>query len=336
MSRAQHLVELWRGDLLESSHHGHAVICDAQGEIVEAWGNPDHVTYPRSSAKMIQALPLVETGAARADGLTTEHLALACASHSAAHIHTDRVRDWLTAMGLDDGALLCGPQAPRDRDAKFELIRAGQTPCRYHNNCSGKHCGFLAVSRHLGAGPDYLAIDHPLQVAIKDAFESVTEAESPCWGIDGCSAPNHATSVHAMARAMARFASAQDRSDTRSRAMVNLRAAMMTHPELVAGEDRACTRLMRAAKGRAAVKTGAEGYFIAILPERRMGIALKITDGATRAAECTMAALLARLGVVDDADPQVRAHLNPDITNFAGQATGAMRPAAKLSGRPRA
>ena len=216
------------------------------------------------------------------------------------------------------------------------MIRAGQSPCRYHNNCSGKHCGFLAVSRHLGAGPDYLAIDHPLQVAIKEAFEDVTGAISPCWGIDGCSAPNHATSVHAMARAMARFASAHDRSDTRSRAMVTLRDAMMTHPELVAGEDRACTRLMRAAKGRAAVKTGAEGYFIAILPEQRMGIALKITDGATRAAECAMAALLARLGVVDDADPQVRAHLNPDITNFAGQVTGEMRAAAALSGRARA
>lgn len=336
MAQAEQLVEIWRGGLLESVHQGHAVICDAQGQIVDAWGDPGHVTYPRSSAKMIQALPLVETGAARAAGLTTEHLALACASHSAAHIHTDRVRDWLAAMDLEDRAFLCGPQAPRDREAEVEMIRAGQSPCRYHNNCSGKHCGFLSVTRHLGAGPDYLAIDHPLQVAIKAGFEEVTGAESPCWGIDGCSAPNHATTVHAMARAMARFASAQDRSDTRSRAMVTLRAAMMSHPELVAGEGRACTRLMRAAGGRAAVKTGAEGFFIAILPGLGMGIALKISDGATRAAECAMAALLVRLSVVEATDPEVRAYLNPDITNFAGQVTGEMRPAPALSRRPRA
>ena len=335
MARAQHLIELLRGDLLESSHRGHAVICDDSGQIVEAWGDPDHVTYPRSSAKMIQALPLVETGAARAAGLATEQLALACASHAAAHIHTDRVRTWLTAMGLDDAALLCGPQPPRDRAAKFEMIRAGDSPCRYHNNCSGKHCGFLTVTRHLGAAPDYLEMDHPLQVAIKEGFEEATGAKSPCWGIDGCSAPNHATTIHAMARAMARFASAHDRSDSRSKAMVTLREAMMTHPELVAGEDRACTRLMRAAGGKAAVKTGAEGYFIAILPEQRMGIALKITDGATRAAECAMAALLARLGVVDAADPQVRAYLNPEITNFAGQVTGEMRAAPGLDGQAR-
>lgn len=330
MTNAAQLVEIWRGGLLESTHQGHAVICDDTGQIIEAWGNPGHVAYPRSSAKMIQALPLIETGAATQAGLTSEQLALACASHSAAHIHTDRVQDWIATMGLDDTAFCCGPQVPGDKEAKFELIRAHEGPCRYHNNCSGKHCGFLTVTQHLGAGPDYVAIDHPLQVSIKQAFEDVTEADSPAWGIDGCSAPNHATTIHAMAHGMARFASAHDRADRRAKAMVTLREAMMTHPELVAGEDRACTHLMRACKGKAAIKGGAEGYYVAILPEKRMGVALKTMDGGTRASECTMAALLVRLGVAEADDPLIRQYLNPEIRNFAQLVTGEMKPAPGL------
>jgi len=331
MPDAVTLVELWRGGLPESHHRGHAVIVDDTGQIVAAWGDPNAVTFPRSSAKMIQSLPLVETGAAHAAGLTREQLALCCASHSAAHIHTDRVRAWLDDLRLDDDAFCCGPQMPGDRAARHEMIRAGTSPCRYHNNCSGKHCGFLTATRHLKAGPDYVALDHPLQHAIKHAFEEVTDAVSPGWGIDGCSAPNHATSMLAMGRAMARFAAATEGSDARSNAMVTLREAMMAHPELIAGEDRACTHLMRAAGGQAAIKGGAEGYSIAILPGLRLGVALKIEDGADRAKECAMAAILVRLGVVQAQDPLVARYLNPRLTNFAGLDTGEMKPAAILA-----
>lgn len=331
MTGAVPLVELWRGGILESLHRGHAVISDANGQIIEAWGNPDHVTFPRSSAKMVQALPLIESGAAQAAGLTSEQLALSCASHSAAHIHTDRVQDWLAALHLTDDYFCCGAQVPKDQPARFEMIRAGANACRYHNNCSGKHCGFLTVTQHLGLGADYVAIDHPLQKTIRTTFEEITDIESPGWGVDGCSAPNHATTIAAMARAMAQFATAHERSDIRARAMVTLREAMMSHPELVAGQERACTRLMRAANGKAAVKTGAEGYFVAILPGRGLGVALKIEDGATRAAECTMAAILSRLGIVSAQDPLVRPFRNPDLTNFAGLVTGDMRPAAILA-----
>lgn len=331
MTQSEPLVELWRGGLLESVHHGHAVICDETGQIVHAWGDPDAVTFPRSSAKMVQALPLVESGAAKAAGLSVAQLALSCASHSGAHIHTDPVQAWLKDLGLDDNAFCCGPQVPGDKAARNELIKSDQSPCRYHNNCSGKHCGFLTMTRHIGAGPDYVAIDHPLQVMIKEAFEDVTDFNSPGWGIDGCSAPNHATSIAAMARAMARYASAASRSDARSQAMVTLYEAMMSHPELVAGEDRACTHLMRACKGKAAIKGGAEGYYVAILPEKRMGIALKIEDGAARASECVMASLLARLGVLDPQDPVVTQYTNPPIKNFAGLVTGEMKAAPALA-----
>ncbi|MEL6957512.1 MAG: asparaginase [Pseudomonadota bacterium] len=313
------LVEIWRGGRLESVHRGHAVIVDDTGEIVDARGDPGHITFPRSSAKMIQALPLVESGVADRFGLTPEQLALACASHSGAAIHTDRVRPWLAELGYTDDAFACGPQWPSDVPARDGLIKSDATPCRYHNNCSGKHCGFLTMVKANGWGPDYVAIDHPLQIAIKARFEEITGEDSPGWGIDGCSAPNHAVSMIGMARAMATFAAAKDG------AMVRLRDAMMAHPDLVSNTDRACNDLMRAGAGKVAVKTGAEGYFIAILPERKLGVALKIMDGTTRASESAMAAILIRLGVVSADDPRVKRYANPEITNFAGLVTGEMR-----------
>ena len=192
MSQAAPFAEIWRGPFLESVHMGHAVICDDTGQIVDAWGDPDLVVLPRSSSKMIQALPLLTSGAADAAGLGTEHLALACASHQGAAIHTDRVRAWLDTLGVDDDAFRCGPQEPNDRAAMEALIRAHETPCRMHNNCSGKHSGFLTLAKHLGAGPEYVEPAHPVQQACLAAFEEVTQETSPGYGIDGCSAPNFA------------------------------------------------------------------------------------------------------------------------------------------------
>ena len=330
MTGAVELTEIWRGPMAESRHSGHAVICDARGEIVEAWGSPETAVLPRSSAKMIQALPLVESGAADARGLNTERLALACASHNGAMIHTSRVKAWLADLGMGDDDFRCGPQMPDDREARYALIRAFQEPCQVHNNCSGKHAGFLTLAAHLGAGPDYVAPDHPVQRSVRAAFEEVTGEDSPGFGIDGCSAPNFITTVHGMARAMAAFAAAEEGAGARQSAMVRLWQAMVTHPDLVAGEGRACTELMRAAREPVALKTGAEGFFAAILPQRKLGIALKITDGATRAAECTIAALLVRLGVLEAEHPATRRFLNAPIRNRRGIETGRIVPAKGL------
>ncbi|WP_108815617.1 asparaginase [Loktanella sp. Alg231-35] len=328
MANSVDLVEVWRGDLLECVHQGHAVVCDDTGQIVQAWGDPAKVIYPRSSCKMVQALPLLESGAGA--HLTDEQLALACASHQGAAIHTDRVKAWLEDLSLTDDAFRCGPQMPSDKPARKGLIRAHAEPCQIHNNCSGKHAGFLTLTKHLGAGPDYELIDHPVQQACKAAFEEVTEETSPMFGIDGCSAPNHACTVHGLARAMAFFASAGDRSDRRSQAAVKLTQAMATFPELVAGETRACTDLMRAMDHKVAIKTGAEGVFAAIIPEMRLGVALKIRDGATRASEAAIAAILVKLGVLDAAHPAAIARMQPAVKNWRGTVTGRIRPAATL------
>ena len=320
------MVEAWRGTLPESRHRGHAVVADAAGGIVAAWGDPDAVIFPRSSCKMLQALPLVESGAA--DALSAERLALACASHDGAEMHVSRVERWLSDMGMAEPDLRCGSQVPDDAPERHRLRAAGLAPCQLHNNCSGKHAGFLTLGRHLGAGPEYVAIDHPVQKAVRAAFEEMCGATSPGWGIDGCSAPNFATTVRGLAFAMARMAGPRGLGRAREDAARRLVAAMVAHPALVAGEGRACTELMEAMGGAVAVKTGAEAVFVAILPSRGLGVALKIEDGATRASECAIAALLVRLGVVEADDLAVTRRLLPPIVSRRGLPAGNIRPAA--------
>lgn len=319
------MIELWRGGMLESVHAGHAVICDEKGEIVEAWGNPKAVIFPRSSCKMLQALPLLESGAADRFGLTEAQLALACASHNGAHIHTDAVAHWLEGIGLAEPDLRCGTQVPDDPEARKELTCSDTSPCQLHNNCSGKHAGFLTLTKHLGAGPEYVEPDHAVQKAVRTAFEEATGEASPGYGIDGCSAPNFATSVHGLARAMARFAASNPDGSTRDRAEARLWRAMTAYPELVAGEGRACTNLMRAMGGKVAVKTGAEAVFVAILPELKRGIALKILDGGTRASEAAITALLVRLGALPAGHPVVGQYLTDPMRNRRGIAVGETR-----------
>ena len=325
------MAELWRGGILESWHTGHGVVCDAAGQIRAAWGNPETVIFPRSSCKMIQALPLVESGAAA--HLTSQQLALACSSHQGAALHVNAVDSWLADLGLTDGDLRCGTEPSRDKTLNRAMIRTEQSPRQAHNNCSGKHAGFLTLAHHLKAGPDYIDPDHPVQLTVRQTFEEVTNMTSPGFGLDGCSAPNFATTVHALAHGMARFAAATE-TNARGRAMVALRSAMMAHPEFVAGETRACTELMNAMDGQVAIKTGAEGVFVAILPTLGLGVALKITDGTTRAAECAIAAILVALGVLDANHPATRNRMGAPILNRAGLTTGSIERAPHFCATP--
>ncbi len=319
------MVELWRGGLLESTHLGHAVLVDDTGQIVQAWGDPERIIFPRSSCKMIQALPLVESGAADAFGLTTAQLALSCASHQGAALHVNAARDWLAGIGLGEPDLRCGSHEPYDNAERDRLICDHEGPCQLHNNCSGKHSGFLTVTKHLKAGPEYVEIDHPLQKAIRAATEEVTGETVAGYGIDGCSAPNFAMSVAGLARAMAEFAKAGAGGSVRERAMQRLRDAMAAHPEYVAGEGRSCTELMRAMGGRVAIKTGAEAVFIAMIPEKKLGLAMKIEDGNSRASEAALVGILTQLGVLDAAHPMAQKRLPAPQTNCRGFTTGELR-----------
>ncbi len=326
------LAELWRGDIVESVHHGHAVIVDETGAIVEAWGDPDAVIYPMSAAKPIQALPLVESGAAGRARLSAADLALACASHAGAAIHADRVSRWLSDLGLDEPDLRCGPQTPRDRDERHALRAAGHAPCQIHNNCSGKHAGFLTLARETGGGPEYVDPDHPVQRQVRAAFEEMTGETSPGFGIDGCSAPNFACTLHGFGRAMARMAAPDRIGGNRGKAATELVAAMAAHPEMLAGEGpgEPATSITRAAAGAAVIKNGAEGVFAAILPGQRLGIVLKVLDGADRAAAAAIGALLVRRGVLPRDHPAIAAVVDAPQLNRRRVTTGRLKAADAL------
>ena len=325
------VMEVWRGGLLECVHQAHAVICDAKG-VVAAWGNPQAVIFPRSSAKMMQALPLLETGAADARGLSQAHLALACASHRGAHVHVDLAGRWLADLGLGESDLRCGAHEPGDLTERNRLVEAHEKPCQLHNNCSGKHSGFLTVTQHLKAGPEYVEIDHPLQKAVRLATEEVTGETVAGWGVDGCSAPNFAMTVEGLARAMAKYATAREGHGAREDAMFRLTRAMAAHPHLISGEGETCTELMRAMEGRVAIKGGAEAVYVAIVPEKGLGIALKVVDGGYRASEAAVTALLAKIGVLDPAHPAAVKRMAGVQRNWRGLETGFYRMADGFPG----
>ena len=323
--KPQIMCEIWRGSYLESVHTGMAVICDKDGEISHQWGDPNSLILPRSSAKMMQALPLIISGAEKKFSIGEDLLALACASHNAAEIHLSRVVGWLSHLGFSETDLRCGSQQPKDPHVKKEMREKGRSPCQIHNNCSGKHAGFLSVSRHLKAEAEYTDPDHPVQLMVMDVFQELTQNKVDGIVIDGCSAPNPAMPLYSLAKAMSWFATAHKRDDQLSKAALKLRNAMVNYPELVAGEQRACTNLMKACEKKAILKTGAEGVFVAILPELEKGIALKIFDGGTRASECAIASLLIQLGVLSLNHPTAIAYTHAPILNWRNIETGMMK-----------
>jgi len=326
------LVEATRGPAVESTYRGAAVVADAAGRIVEAWGDGDRSVFPRSAIKPLQALALVETGTADRFGLTDRHLALACASHGGEARHVRLVRGWLKRLGLADDDLECGAHPPLDPAAAAAMQRARRRPTRAHNNCSGKHAGMLAMALHLGAPTrGYSAPEHPVQrrwIRMIGDLGGV-DAEAAPWGIDGCGIPTVALPLAAIARAAARLADPATLPADLAAAARRVLAAMAAHPFLVAGTDRFDTEVMEAVRGAALVKAGAEGVHIAILPGRSLGVAVKIDSGSKVAAECATAAILARLGILTAAR---RAALGeavaPRLRNWGGVETGAVRPAA--------
>ncbi len=327
------LAEVWRGEILECVHRGAAAVCGPDGTLEMAWGDVARAHLPRSACKMIQALPMVDSGAADRAGLDARHLALACASHGGAAAHTGLVRAWLAGLGLDQGALRCGTHAPLDPAARAELRKRGETLDQTHHQCSGKHTGFLTLARDIGAGPEYHAPDHPVQRAVADALAE-TCGEMPGGPvIDGCSAPNFAVSIRGLATAMARFARPEGAlSGKRGEAALRLAAAMKAHPLLIGREGGEATLFTRAASGGTAAKTGAEGGLVAILPEAGLGVAVKIDDGGERAAAAAMAELLARLGVLDRADPVYLGAARAPVLTTRGQVAGEIRAGAALRG----
>lgn len=329
------LVEVWRGSVLESVHRGRLAVCTPAGALVAGLGDTASQMLPRSACKMLQALALVESGAADAAGLAEADIALAAASHSGAPLHVGRVTAWLGSLGLGEGDLRCGAQPPWHPDDVAAMACAGAAPDQRHNNCSGKHCGFLTLNARLGGGPDYTAPDHPVQRAVLATLAEMADETPATLAIDGCSAPNPAIGLAAFATALARFAAPAGLGRARGEAARRLYAAIAAHPVLVAGQDRPNSALIAAARGRAILKSGAEGVYAAAIPGRTpaegLGIAVKIEDGAERAARAAIAAALVALGALDPSDPVVAATTAQPQRNRRGIPTGEVRAADTIA-----
>lgn len=322
------LVEVTRGELVESVHRGAVVAFDSDGKVIFEAGNIDAPVFPRSAVKSMQALPLIESGAADAFGFGNRELALACSSHNGEPEHRALAADMLKRVGLGEAALECGSHWPSSHEATLELARSGGKPNQLHNNCSGKHSGFLAVCQQCGIDhAGYVAAGHPFQEMVRQTMEDVTRAKHATEnsGIDGCSIPTFAIPLRALGLGFARMASGKGFSPARAGAAKRLIDACMAEPFFVAGTGRADTLLMQAAPGRIFVKGGAEGVHCGVLPELGIGFALKCVDGAGRGVEVATAALIRKLL---GSDVDLSAIERPVIHSRRGADVGGLRPSA--------
>jgi L-asparaginase II len=326
------LVEATRGGLVESRHRGAAIVVDAQGASVLALGDTEQAVFPRSAVKALLALPLVETGAADRLGLTAAELALACASHSGEPAHVALVETMLGRVGRGAEVLECGAHWPYRDAAMRAMVAAGQTPTALHNNCSGKHAGFVCLACDQGHDPaGYVAPDHPTMRMVTAALSEMTDTvlDERNRGIDGCSIPTFAIPLRALALAFARFATGQGMHPDRAAAAARIRAAVAESPFMVAGTDRFDTKLMTATGATVFSKTGAEGVFCVALPTLGLGLALKCDDGGGRASEAATASILRRL--LPQFSETLAPLATPALHNWNGIAVGGIRPAEALA-----
>ncbi len=325
------LVEVTRNGTVESRHFGAAVVSDYKGDVVKSWGDIESLVFPRSALKPMLAIHLVESGASEQYSLSDAELSLACSSHQGEPMHQDLVASWLNRLGLTEDHLACGAVLPEHTESAHQLLASGQHGCRIHHNCSGKHTGFLTTALHLDMPLDnYHLVEHPLQQLSLDILSDLADIDLKQYpmGIDGCGLPAPTMPLLQLGLATARFAKPVDLSDYRAQGIYRLHKAIINEPLYIAGHGSVVSELNEATNGAVLAKTGAEGIVTAALPERGLGIALKIADGSDRARSVALLAILEHLSALsDDEKHKLQAHISPTIVNSRGLAVGEIRPA---------
>ena len=335
------LVEALRGQAVESSHCGALAVLDADGAVLAALGDIDRPIFPRSAVKVLQALPLVTSGAADRLGLSDAELAIACASHNGEALHTQTVAGLLAKAGLDVSALECGTHWPYLDSASRALASQGLEPNALNNNCSGKHAGFLCLACAMHGGVDlrqyargYVKPEHPVMREVTAALQMSTgfDLRNAPQGVDGCSIPTYAIPLRNLAQAFAHVGTGIGLSAAHATAAKRLRRAVASAPFMVAGTGRFDTRVMERLGERVFCKVGAEGVFCAALPDRGLGVAIKIDDGNTaRACEVVMAAVIEAFVALDDAQAAFMRSLSElPLVNWNGIEVGRLRAATVL------
>lgn len=316
-----------RGGVVESQHRGAWVVCDASGTVIDGAGRHDASFFARSTIKALQALPLIETGAAERFDVTDAELALCCASHNAEDAHTDRVRGFLTRLGLSPDDLQCGPQPAGDPAVRARMRADGEEPTGLQNNCSGKHAGFLALARHLDVAPEhYLDPESDSQRLVRAALCELCDVEesSLARATDGCSAPTYAVPLAALATGFARVANPDGLAPARRAALSRLCDSVARHPGLIAGEHRRiCTQLSRITEGRLFPKVGAEAMYVVGVRGADRGLALKIDDGNYGGMYPVLIALLERFEFLSPAEARaLESWRSRELRNWAGLSVG--------------
>lgn len=325
----QVLANVIRGETVESVHCGHLFVVDGNGDTIVSLGDPSTITYFRSAAKAFQLIPCITSGAADAFGFAEKEIALAAASHSGEPMHVAVVAKMLEKAGLSESDLHCGTHLPFSQEAALQLQRSGSQPTQLQNNCSGKHAAMLAFAKHIGSDiSTYESSDNRIQKRIRRCIADFCEmAETEISiGIDGCSVPNFALPVAAMAKSFINLISPSKFPEPTQKACARIVSSMMKYPELIGGGDRLDTLLMRAAPGRIISKVGADGVWLCgVLPCGRwpagLGIALKIADGDDfRARPVVAVEVLRQLDVLLLGDLAATSPM--PITNRRGEAVG--------------
>jgi len=326
------LVNRWRGNAIESRHRGAVAVVESSGRVYAALGDVQRAVFPRSAIKYLQAIPFVESGAVEAFSLDDRHIALACASHNGEPIHAGLAQDWLDRIKCHHDDLECGAELPLHQATQFELMSEGRGPQRVHHNCSGKHLGFLSTCKHLGEHThNYRLYNHAAQRRWFEVLESVSNtrtAQLP-WGYDGCAIPSLAIPLQRIALAMARFGDFEYFRGERRSAVERIHAAITSNPYMVAGKERLCTALMERLAPQLLIKVGADGVYTAVVPEHRLGIALKIDDGHEGAARVALGAVLQGLGLLQVEEIKVLSEFfRPSINNSRGETIGRVEPSS--------
>jgi L-asparaginase II len=336
------LVELQRGDMVESVHRGAFAVLDADGGVLLSVGDIERPVYPRSAVKMLQALPMVESGAPERLKLSDAELALACASHQGEPMHVSTAASMLAKAGVDAGVLECGAHWPYSDEASRALAAAGTAPNALHNNCSGKHSGFVCLACMMAQGAElrgfvrgYVRPDHPVMREVTAALETTTgwriEGHAP-RGTDGCSIPTYGVPLRHLAHAFARWGTGIGLRPGQAEAAARLRKAVAAAPFMVGGTGRFDSVVMDRLRERVYCKVGAEGMYCAALPHRGLGLAVKMDDGnGARACEVVMASLIQALVSLDEEEQAfMRGMRELTLRNWNGIEVGLLRPAEGL------
>ncbi|WP_248926464.1 asparaginase [Paenibacillus hamazuiensis] len=334
MNVSNAVVHVLRGPVVESKHNGHIAVVDWQGRLLAHLGQYTHLTFARSTAKPLQSIPVVESGAAARTGMTQPEIALMCASHSGEPDHTEAARSILAKSGLTPDSLSCGVHEPWHRPTAEAMRLRGEKPTALHNNCSGKHAGMLALAACRGDSvAGYIRPEHPVQRRMRETVADMCglSSEELAVGIDGCGVPVFGMPLWRLAYAFARLGRPDSLGPTRAEAAAAIVAAIRAYPRYIAGTGRFDTQLIEATRGRIVGKMGAEGVFALTVPDLGIGVAVKIEDGAERALYPTVVETLFQLGLLDEAEQKrLQSFRTPANTNWQGMQVGGLLPVFQL------